>query len=400
MSLNQITKQVNELSSAWEEFKGTNDQSIKELKSRKSSDSLLSEKLDRLNQHMDECKEQLDNMETLNDRPDFSCKSNNYANKAEQKAFTNYIKSGMVDNIHVKALSESNGASGGYLLTNNIRRYIDTQISQMSPMRQLASVENISGSTIDYIVDNGEFNVVWDSGSSVTEETPTEYRIQIAARELSALAKATQTLLDDSFLDVNEWLSEKLAYAFNKAENTAFISGNGTTEPAGILSYPNGDPSNYSAIRKSTISRDMLTDSSMNDTFVAELADFFDSLPEEYTANASVLVNKSTALTLRRIKDQFDQYIWTPGLTLESRDTLFSVPVYLSSDVPEIGTSGTAKAIILADFKNGYKIVDRQGLTILRDPYSDKPNVSFYATKRVGGGVVNHKALSVLEFTA
>lgn len=203
--------------------------------------------------------------------------------------------------------------------------------------------------------------------------------------ELYAQPKATQKLIDDSAIDIEKWLTDKLSKQFSAMENHSFINGDGKGKPRGILDYVNGKE--FGKIEQI----DAL--STLDASAIIQL---YFSLKSEYAANASFLMHRSTLQAIRSLKSsETGQYLWNPSLALNNPDTILGVPVYETNDMPQFAKG--ALAIALGDFKRAYKIVDRAGIKLLRDPFTDKPFVKFYTTKRVGGDVINTEALKLLK---
>ncbi|VVC30940.1 Phage major capsid protein, HK97,Phage capsid [Cinara cedri] len=221
--------------------------------------------------------------------------------------------------------------------------------------------------------------------------TPQVKKISIMTYELYAQPQISQRLLDDAFVDVESWLIEKVAETFGTKENEAFIKGNGNFQPKGILAYNDDEV-------------EPLTNKQLDSDAITTL---YYSLNEYYAKNASFLMNRSTLKSIRLLKsNSTGQYLWQPSLSLNVPDTLMGVPVYQSSHMPtppneeQIKDATYLPIIAVADFKQAYKIVDSKGMTILRDPYTNKPYVRFFITKRVGGEVINTNAIKMLKIHA
>jgi HK97 family phage major capsid protein len=199
--------------------------------------------------------------------------------------------------------------------------------------------------------------------------------------EIYAQPKATQKLLDDSFVNIEEWISSQLVQAFSRSENHAFINGDGVNKPKGILSY----------------GPEIQRIESEEDDFVTfnDLLNLINSLDDDFQKNASFLMNRRTLATIQKIQDRDGRFIWQPSMSDKAPSTLLGVPVICCSDMPIIEAGKSVVA--LADFKQAYKIVDRHGISIMKDPYTEKPFTKFYATKRVGGDVVNYNAIKLLS---
>jgi HK97 family phage major capsid protein len=403
MSLTDIAHRINELSSSWEQFKLINDRKLKEIESKGRADSATIEQLCRVNNAIDGCKERLDLIETAVQRPEV-----NTDFSTSDKYFTDYIRKGTSSGLSQKTLSGDNNEMGGYLVSSHILKRINKCVTASSPMRQICSTQKISTETLDYIIENCDRDdqVAGWSGETVTDEensgnkskydfkndteTPKIQKISITTYELYAQPQISQKLLDDAFVDVESWLVEKIVETFGTKENEAFIKGDGTFQPKGILAYSDGN--SYNAI-------DQVKNDKLDSDAIMIL---YYSLNEYYSRNASFLMNRSTLKDVRLLKSQSGQYLWQPSLSLNTPDTLMGVPVYQSADMPPVPTEQQSKddwapIIAVADFKQAYKIVDSRGMKILRDPYTNKPYIRFFITKRVGGEVVNTNAIKLLK---
>lgn len=390
---NMQISENNQHQQAWENFKSINDQIINNKQQKGSVDPLLSQQLVRINDYLDDYKSRIDVLETSISRPsngrdDFVSHHNN----EHKNAFNYYLKSGNDSNlskIEQKSLSASSDNDGGYLITRQTSKDIIRALGEISPMRALASCEQISGSSLDIIEDYDKAEAGWTGESQEINDTDTPKinKRSIPVFELYAQPSATQKLIDDASIDIEKWVANKLVSSFVKLENQAFIKGDGLSSPRGILTYANGN--NWGEIQqvKSNIEGGINTDS---------LFDLYFSLKEQYCANASFLMNRVSLHMVRTLKDKTTgRYLWNPSLTDGTPDSLLGIPVHESSDMPTIEKNSLSVAI--ADFKNAYKIVDRAGIRVLRDPYTFKPFVKFYTTKRVGGDVVNFEAIKLLK---
>lgn len=298
--------------------------------------------------------------------------------------FAGYIRNGETDMLETKSLSSAQ-EEGGYLLTPALYNKIVSAITAKSPMRQLASVETISTNALDVITEDGQFDCGWvlDGDERAVTTTPKLKQKRIAVHELYAQPKATQRLLDDAAINVEQWLNERLEDSFVKAENKSFINGDGVNQPFGILS--NADVECVNSEEAECICME-------------DILNLINSLDETFLANASFLMNRTTLSEIQKLRDDNGRFIWQPAVSESRPDTLFGIPVVCSSEMPSV-TVG-AKAIALGDFKSAYKIVDRSGVAVMRDPYTEKPFVKFYAVKRVGGDIVNSSAVKFLKIAA
>jgi len=237
----------------------------------------------------------------------------------------------------------------------------------------------------------------WVAETAARPQTasPTLAELQFPAMELYAMPAATQSLLDDSAVNVDQWLAEEVQQAFAEQETDAFISGDGVNKPKGFLDYPKVVDANWSWGKLGFVA------TGVDGAFAAsnpsdQLIELVYALKAGYCQNASWLLNRKTQSVIRKFKDADGNYIWQPAQGAAGRATLFGFPLIEAEQMPDIANN--AFAIAFGDFRRGYLIVDRLGVRILRDPYSAKPYVLFYTTKRVGGGVQNFEAIKLLKF--
>ncbi len=237
----------------------------------------------------------------------------------------------------------------------------------------------------------------WVAETATRPETnsPTLAELTFPTMELYAMPSATQTLLDNSAVNIDEWLAEEVQVAFAQQEGTAFVSGNGSNKPKGFLDYTkvaNGSWSwgNIGYVPTGTDAGFDVDDPS------DDLIDFIYALKSEYRANAHWVMNRATQATIRKFKDADGNYIWQPAERADLSPTLMNYPIAESEDMPNIASD--SYSIAFGDFQRGYLVVDRAGIRVLRDPYSAKPYVLFYTTKRVGGGVQDFDAIKLLKF--
>ena len=406
MSITEIKARVDQLGNAWENFKDVNNRRLDEIESKGSSDPLTENHLSKIGQKMDEYKSQVNKMQAAFNRPEFdgdSFSGNGFASKGlnygagakeHKKAFCEYLRKGSetaLNNLETKALSVGSDSDGGYLVSPQMSNNMVKTIFENSPMRKIANIETISSESLEIIEDNDEAAAGWTTETGVVSDTatPTIGKATITAHELYAQPKATQKLIDDSAVDIESWLGEKISQIFSKTENSSFINGDGSGKPRGILSYTAG--TSWGQIEQITSG----ADGAISADNIMEL---YYSLDENYATNASFLMNRATVEEVRKLKDSNGHYLWNLGLAAGQADTLMGAPVYQAADMPIPATGSLS--IALGDFKAGYQIVDRTGIRILRDPFTEKPFVKFYATKRVGGAVVNFDAIKLLQLSA
>lgn len=377
----------------WENYKSVNNEILNSIEEKGSADPLLNQQLMKMNEEIDSYKSRLDLLETSVARPFVG--NDGYLNNeyCEHKtAFKNYLRSGNEQNlskIEKKSLSSMADQDGGYLISSQISKHINKVLEEISPMRKLSSNEQISSSSLDIIEDYDKAQAGWVTETSLRDETDTPKinKRKIPVFELYAQPAATQKLIDDSFVDIEKWLAEKLTNSFAKLENHSFIHGDGVNCPRGILTYADGQEWGQIEQIKSISDKGIDQDS---------IFSLYFALKNQYTNNASFLMNRSTIHAIRTLKDKTTgRYLWNPSLAAENPDTLMGLPIYESLEMPVVEKGKLS--IALADFKASYKIVDRAGIRVMRDPYTYKPFVKFYTTKRVGGDVINFEAIKLLK---
>lgn len=396
MSIQEVTEGMYALGNAWEQFKHVNETRLGEIERKGSADSLHDGHLKKINDALDHYKSRLDRIETVNARPGREMKSLGYNgdDQSEYKsAFNMYLRKGMdsgLEQIQTKALSVSSDANGGFLVPNQMADLIVSIVNESSPMRALATVETISSDSLDVIEDVTDMDAAWGDETTVRSAETTSStlgRNTIDTFELYAQPQATQKLVDDASINIEEWVARKVADKMARLEATAFISGNGATQPKGILTYTAGTAFGQIQQINSGTSAVVTSDSLIN---------LYYSLKDDYARNATFFMHRNTVQAVRLLKEATtNQYLWQPGLAAGTPDSLMGVPVAVAADMPV--PAAASLSIAVADFKRAYLIVDRIGIRTLRDPFTSKPFVKFYTTKRVGGEVVNTDAIKILR---
>ena len=320
------------------------------------------------------------------------------------KAFGAYLRSGDEDalrgiDLDGKAMSTSVAADGGYLVDPQTSETVQSALKGASSLRAIASVVNVEATSYDVLVDHSDAGAGWASETAGATETGTPQvdRISIALHELSALPKISQRLLDDSAFDIEGWLASKIADKFARAEAAAFVSGDGVDKPTGFLTYDTAENGSetWGEIGHVVSGADGAFDAAAPGDAIIDLVY---ALGARYRAGASFVMNSKTAGQVRKLKDGDGRFLWSDGLAAGQPSLLLGYPVVICEDMPDIAS--WAPAIAFGDFAAGYTIAERPDLRVLRDPFSAKPNVLFYATKRVGGDVTDFHAIKVLKFAA
>jgi HK97 family phage major capsid protein len=381
---------IGELMGAFEEFKRSNDQKLAELEKRGSADVLTTEKVERLNASLDGAKAVMDRANVERARPRLEAGRPSEGDEYKE-AFGAYVKRG-----EEKALSVGVNADGGYLVPVETDTEITRLMRALSPIRSIASVRQVSTSIYKKPVTITGPATGWvaETGARATTDSQTIDALSFPTAELYAQPAATTQFLDDAAVDVEQWIADEVNAVFAQQEGTAFVTGNGTNKPKGFLNdvvadsawvwgklgyLPTGVSGDLPASDKSDI-----------------LVDLVYAVKAGYRQNASWVMNRKTQAKIRKLKDDSNNYIWQPAATADGKATLMGFPLVEAEDMPDVAANSLS--IAFGDFKRGYLVVDRQGVSILRDPYSAKPYVLFYTTKRVGGGVQNYEAIKLLKF--
>ncbi|GAB5387077.1 MAG: hypothetical protein Alpg2KO_00450 [Alphaproteobacteria bacterium] len=294
--------------------------------------------------------------------------------------------------LDAKTFEVGSEPSGGFLIPPTISSRILSTVLETSPLRELATVERITTDSLEFPIDDDEIPTGWVGESDDREDSnTTEFGVlKIEVNEGYAQPKATQKFLDDAGADVEGWIRRKLGKGFGREEAAAFILGDGIKKPRGILTYPSG------SVRGKIKQINSGHASQITGDGIIQLSG---ELKDEYAHNAQWLMKRSTTTAVMTLKDGTGQYMWLQGNIKEGRpQTLLGNEVRTADHMPAVAAN--ALAIAFGNFEEGYTVVDRKGITILRDPYTKKGFVKFYATRRVGGDVSNHDAIKLLKIKA
>lgn len=423
---------------AFDEFKKANDELIKAKADGKAVGDLeakvakLSDELDKF----DELKAVIDDLQKKANRPqndveaksaadlaeetknfnialraDFQMKGKSHPGDLSVEAYTQYksaffklavgatLESLTADER--KAMSAGSDPDGGYLLPHATAGRMLGKIYEQSTMRQLAEVQTISSNDIEGILDNDEASAGWVSelGSRTETNTPTVGKWRIEAHEMYAMPKASQRILDDAATNVESWLAGKIADKFARVEGAAFWTGDGVGKPRGLAAYSTattGDDTRAWGTFQHVVTG---ADGAFHTTKADPLQDLIGSFKDQYLQNASFVMRREVRTDIRKMKEATsDRYLWEPSLQAGQPDRLLGYPTRIDQYMPAKGTGSLSLAF--GDFRQAYLIVDRMGIRTLRDPYTAKPWVLFYSTKRTGGGAQNTEAVKFLKFSA
>ncbi|WP_320197207.1 phage major capsid protein [Agrobacterium rosae] len=398
-----MTAAFDDFMEAFEAFRETNDQRLGDIERKMGSDVLTREKLDRIDKALDDNKQAMDELSLKKARPALGRRGAANAETEEHKAaFEAYIRrgdEGALRDLEAKAFSGSSGTDGGYLLPHETDSDIGKRMAVVSPMRALSTVRQVSGAVLKKPFAPSGMATGWVSETAARPQTNTPQLSELTfpTMELYAMPAATQGLLDDSAVDIEAWIASEVDVAFAEQEGAAFISGDGVNKPKGLLAYDTVANSAWEWGKigyVATGAAGAFASSGPLDVLI----DTVYSLKAGHRQNGSFLMNRKTQSTLRRVKDTTGNYLWQPPASAGQAALLMGFPVAEAEDMPDVAAGSTS--IAFGDFRAGYLVVDRTGIRILRDPYSAKPYVLFYTTKRVGGGVQNFEAVKLVKFAA
>ncbi|MBP9805816.1 MAG: phage major capsid protein [Candidatus Accumulibacter sp.] len=343
-------------------------------------------------------------------RAEYQAKGKQFPGEMDVKAYSQYksgffkVASGVsLDDLSAderKAMSAGSDPDGGYLLPHATQGATLSKIYEQSVMRQLATVQTISTNDIEGLLDNDEASAGWVSelGTRSDTSTPQVGKWRIEAHEMYAMPKVSQRILDDAATNVEAWLSGKIADKFARVEGTAFWQGTGTGQPKGLASYATaatGDATRDWGTFEHVVSG---ANGTFHTTQFDPVVNLIGALKDQYLANATFAMRRSVRTAARLLKESTtNRYLWEPGMQIGSPERLMGYPVRVDEYMPALATGSLSLAF--GDFKQAYLIVDRMGMRTLRDPFTAKPYVVFYTTKRTGGGAQNTEALKFLKFS-
>lgn len=312
-----------------------------------------------------------------------------------------YVRKGQEAGVELKSFSGATGGAGGYAVPREIDAMIDAALKAISPIRQIANVVRVGSSGYRKLVTTGGTASGWasETGARTETATPTFNEIAPPFGDLYANPSASQAMLDDAQFDVEAWLSGEIAMEFARAEGAAFVSGNGTNRPKGFLTHATTNEAD-SVRAFGTL---QYVASGAAGGFAASnpqdrLIDLVQALKAPYRQGASFVMNSATLARIRKFKTSDGAFLWQPSLAAGQPATLLGYPVVEAEDMPDIAADSLS--IAFGNFRVGYVVAERGETSILRDPFTNKPFVNFYAVKRLGGAVSNSEAIKVMKFAA
>lgn len=438
--LDEVKSLITKQGEAWEAFKATMAEVEGQVKKLGTADSLTEQKLAKIDDALGKAAEAKDAIEARllaaekkmgrpglghNGGPDLEAEAKQFtalarahaaafqraqpgeidaeAAQAYKAGYRAFLKSGdrALGADELKAMSVGSDPDGGYLVPADMTGRIVARIFETSPLRQICNVQSISTDALEGIADTDELDDsgwVSETGTRSETGTPQLNKWRIPVWEYYVEPRATQQLIDDAAVDVEAWLSGKIADKMARVQNAAFANGDGVNKPRGIAKYTTAATADASR-----------TWGTLEHVATANNGDFASSTPADilfdlvgafkdaYLQNARFVTRREVMTKVRKFKEATtNAYIWQPGLQQGQPQLLLGFPVTIAQDMPTLATGSLSLAF--GDFNRGYQIVERIGLRTLRDPYTAKPYVKFYTIARVGGGVVDFDAIKFVKF--
>ena len=392
---------------AFEAYKENNDQRLADIERRGTADPLTIEKIARIEETLESTKRVSDGLALKSARRAIGGAASGggayepAVNLVHKSAFDSYVRSGdsaRLVKLEEKALSIGSGQDGGYLVPAETEAAVNRALKAISPMRAISGIRQVSGSVYKrpFATSGADTGWVGETAARPQTNTPVLAELQFPTMELYAMPAATSTLLDDAIVNIDEWLAEEVRLAFALQEGTAFITGDGVNKPKGFLTYTTVPNASWTFGNLGYIATGVagaFPASNPGD----KILDLIYATKAPYRANGTFVMNRSTQSAVRKMKDGQGNYLWQPAAKPGEAPSLMGYAVAEAEDMPDIAANSLSLAF--GDFQRGYLIVDRAGIRVLRDPYSAKPYVLFYTTKRVGGGVQDFDAIKLMKFS-
>ena len=387
---------VADLGKTFADFQAANDKRLEAIKAGAASSDVTA-KVEKINAEITTLQAAIDEANIKIAAAQMGSGQRAVKDREYNAAFEAHMRKGQVQAAASGTLDKGQASDGGYLAPVEWDRSITDKLVLVSPMRQIAQVQSISTNGFSKLFNLGGTATGWvgEKTARSQTETATFGSLTYNTGEIYANPAATQQLLDDSAINLESWLAGEVQDAFAKAEGAAFVAGDGTNKPSGFLQYVTGGtlaaahPFGAIAVTATGTASVIKSDDILNLIY---------ALPSAFTGNAKFVMNRATQGVVRQLKDGNGNYLWQPSYIAGQPATLCGFPVVEMPDMPSIADN--ALSIAFGDFGQGYLIVDRMGVRVLRDPFSNKPYVNFYTTKRVGGGLLNPEPLKVLKVTA
>ena len=401
---NEIKSAVEQLGTAFEEFKKTHQEELKQIKSKGSADVLTSEKLARIEKSLDQLEEvnqkvtkaklaqdaneeKLNKIETIVSRPgfDISAKADT---SMEKKVFDKWLRQGKesLGPDELKVLTASNDNTAGYLAPPEYVQELIKGIVEISPIRSIARVRSTTNRSVQIPKRTSTFAATFVAEQGTRSET-TGYQVgmeEIPTHELYALVDISEQELEDSVFNLEQEMTSEFTEQFAKAEGNAFVSGNSVGKPEGIVT------NSSVGVTASGVSASLNANS---------LISLYHAVKPDYSRNGTFVMNRTTLAAVRKLQDGSGQYVFQAGFSLQVGvpNTILGAPYVEATDVADVGAS--TKPIYFGDFRRGYLIVDRVSMSVMRDPFTQATsgNVRYIARRRIGGQVILPEAIQILQ---
>ena len=405
----EIKKLLDSFDTTLQAYMTKTDEGIAELKKGKDVDPLDTETGKKMQEDMDTLKKSVEKLRLAEARPIITApdgtKTQMTVEQMEHKKhFEVFFRKGSVsaelDDIEQKTLSVGTDPDGGYTVPDQMETAIDRVITEISPIRQIARIVQVSTASFKRRTSLGGATSGWvgEQTSRPQTDTPTLAVQEYPVMELYAQPAATQSILDDSAINIDQWLADEVAIEFAFQEGAAFVNGNGAARPTGFLQGDIVDESSWSWGKTGRVKTGAA--GAFNTTTAGESAtnitDLVYALKPIFRGNARFVMNRATVSEIMKLRDADGRPLWHSGLREGQPDMLHGYAITEAEDMPDIANN--SYSIAFGDFRRGYIIVDRIGTRVLRDPYSSKPFVLFYTTKRVGGNIGHYDAFKLLQF--
>ncbi|MCJ8323070.1 MAG: phage major capsid protein [Hyphomicrobiales bacterium] len=390
---------------AFEEFKHSNDDRLAALEKHSAADPLVEQKLNKINAHLDSQQTKIDRLNHKAKRPALGVGNDKLefggVDNEAKAAFNAYMRTGMsqIESIEGKAYSLATGNDGGYFVPDQVESQILANLKLASPIREIAGIQQVTSSVYKKPFAISDFASGWVGDADARPQTNGADLEELVypTMELYAMPAASASLLEDSAVNLEQWMAAEIEAAFVDQETEAFVNGDGVNKPTGFLNVPTIDEAIWAWGSLGYVSTGADGDFAASDASDC-LLDLIYSLKARYRTNSHWVMNRKTQAQIRKLKDADGNYMWRPAENVGGKASILNYNIAEAEQMPDIAIGNTP--IAFGDFGRGYLIVDRRGISILRDPYSAKPYLLFYTTKRVGGGVHDFNAIKLLKFAA
>ncbi|WP_426043694.1 phage major capsid protein [Caulobacter sp. DWR3-1-2] len=388
--VNDPKAMIGQLQAAFDAFKAANDEKLKG-----KADAVLDEKVQKIDASVADFQKAIDdlNIKMAAQRAGAGSDLRTPEQIEYAESFNAHVRRGDIS----AAMTRGSDPDGGYTAPIEWDRTITDKLKLISPIRDNATVQVISKAGFKKLFNDRAVGSGWvgETAARPATSTPQLSALDFVPGEIYSNAAASQQLLDDSEVDIETWLQNEIETEFARQEGIAFLSGDGVNKPFGILTYVTGAAN----AAKHPWGAIEVTNSGAAAALTGDgLQTIIYDLPAAFAANAKFYMNRQTASKARLLKDGQGNYLWQPSFQAGQPATLLGEAIVDTPDMPNVAAA--AVAALYGDMKETYLVIDRIGIRVLRDPYTNKPYVMFYVTKRVGGGVKNVQSMRALKVSA